>query len=147
MDTAGRSAGAGPKGRVRNPCATSPRLPPDCPQIATRLPLDSEHVPQKDGALGAVIYGKPCASPVHAFMRTTMGKQMINPRKIAWILLFGAIGGGLSLVYAATVGQPIRGSHSVALPGSVVLGTFAAFIGVYVIANTDTSNSLRYLRF
>jgi len=76
-----------------------------------------------------------------------MAQQMINPKEIAWILFFGAIGGSLSLVYAATVGQPIPGSLWVAVPGSVVLGTFAAFIGVYVIANTDTSDFLRCLGF
>jgi hypothetical protein len=76
-----------------------------------------------------------------------MAQQTINPKEIALILLFGAIGGGLSLVYAATVGQPIQGSLWVAVPGSVVLGTFAAFIGVYVIANTDTSDFLRCLGF
>jgi hypothetical protein len=34
METAGRSAGAWPKNRVRNPCATSPILTPDCPSTS-----------------------------------------------------------------------------------------------------------------
>lgn len=75
-------------------------------------------------------------------------KPMDANLKIAFLVaLFGAIGGFLSWVYAAVLGQPFSQSWWVAALASTSLGMGAAFLGVFLIANTDTKALLRCLAF
>ena len=75
------------------------------------------------------------------------GSRSVNIREVIFILAFGAFGGSLSWLYAATIGQPLQTNVLASLAASTVLGTGAAFVGVYVIANTDTRDFLRCLGF
>lgn len=75
------------------------------------------------------------------------GIANVNLREVLFILMFGAFGGALSWVYAATIGQPLQLNLLLSLAASTVLGTGAAFVGVFVIANTDTRAFLRCLGF
>ncbi len=75
------------------------------------------------------------------------GISNVNIREVLFILIFGAFGGALSWVYAVTIGQPLQTNLLLSLAASTVLGTGAAFVGVYVIANTDTRAFLRCLGF
>lgn len=63
------------------------------------------------------------------------------------ILGAGAIGGFLSWVWAATLGKPLAGSPWLMIPASMVLGMGAAFLGVYLLANSDTRALMRCLAF
>ena len=76
-----------------------------------------------------------------------MPTNNVNVKEVSAILGFGAIGGLLSIVYSVTVGQPIPSYGWWTTPACALLGMFAAFIGVFVIANTDTRDFLRCLGF
>lgn len=76
-----------------------------------------------------------------------MATNEVSLKQIGFILGFGALGGLLSIVYAATLGQPLPSSAWWTFPASAMLGMFAGFIGVFVIANTDTRDFLRCLGF
>lgn len=67
--------------------------------------------------------------------------------EVGKVLLFGGAGGLLSWVYAQTVGQPYAGSPWVVIPSSFLLGMGAAYIGVYLLANSDRKDLLRCLGF
>jgi hypothetical protein len=75
------------------------------------------------------------------------GLSGVNAQELKWILSAGAAGGFLSWVYALVLGQPLPVQGFIAIPACVVLGIGASFIGVYVIANTDTSAFLRAAGF
>jgi len=74
-------------------------------------------------------------------------KEAINIKEVVQILIFGGIGGFLSWVYTVTMGKPIALIWYYAIPASIFLGTGAAFVGVYVIAHSDTRAVMRCLGF
>jgi hypothetical protein len=89
----------------------------------------------------------PTLSKQEEIMPPIPGIGGVNPRELTWILTAGAAGGFLSWVYAFAFGQPLPLHGGFAVPACVALGIGAAFIGVYVIANTDTSAFLRAAGF
>ena len=71
----------------------------------------------------------------------------VNLREVSLVLVAGAIGGFLSWIYAQTFGEAMALVWYLAVPASMLFGTGAAFIGVYLLANVDTSALLRCLAF
>lgn len=71
----------------------------------------------------------------------------VDFREVRMVLAVGAVGGFFSWIYAETVGQSMEMVAWKAIPVSVLFGTAAAFIGVYLLANVDTSAFLRALAF
>ncbi len=71
-----------------------------------------------------------------------------SPRQALWIILGGAIGGGLSWLFTIAGGGHL-GSLSTpqAVLTSILLGAGAGFIGVYVVANSDRRDLMRCLAF
>lgn len=64
------------------------------------------------------------------------------------VLGVGAIGGALSWVFAVTIGVPPVLSHWwLAVPAAMLLGAGAAYIGVYLLASSDTAQVHRCLAF
>lgn len=59
----------------------------------------------------------------------------------------GALGGLLAWIYAISVGEPPEQTTYWIVPAWSLLGMGASFIGVYLIANTDTRYTLRCLAF
>lgn len=69
-------------------------------------------------------------------------------RVAPWVICAGGIGGVLSWVFSITIGRPaVLESPWQAIPAFAVLGMGAAFIGVYVIAYSDTRALMRCLGF
>ncbi|MGI0117507.1 hypothetical protein [Zooshikella sp. RANM57] len=71
----------------------------------------------------------------------------INWKEIVFITVAGGIGGCLSLVYSITVGNPPTVELPVGILAYIFLGMGAGFLGVYVIAKTDTSQFAHALGF
>lgn len=72
----------------------------------------------------------------------------INWKEIGWVALAGALGGSLSLVYSFTRGVPPSVSPQfLALPAYLFLGAGAGLLGVYVLAKTDTRQTMHCLGF
>lgn len=72
-----------------------------------------------------------------------MGKSQI----FIFVLASGAVGGLLSWVYSLAVGNRLSLSGWQAVGASVALGVGASWIGVYLLAHTDTSDLARALAF
>lgn len=69
-------------------------------------------------------------------------------RVAPWVICAGGIGGVLSWVFSITIGRPaVLESPWQAIPAFAALGMGAAFIGVYVIAHSDTRALMRCLGF
>ena len=64
-----------------------------------------------------------------------------------FVIAAGATGGVLSWIYAMTIGQPPATSGIWTLFAWMAFGMAAAYLGVYLIANTDTSVLSRCLAF
>lgn len=62
-------------------------------------------------------------------------------KEVVSVLGAGSFGGLLSVLMSSTFGQPIPKATLWWMPISVLFGMGAAFIGVYLIANTDRSNT------
>ena len=77
----------------------------------------------------------------------SIGLAPVSWREFGLVVMFGGIGGFLSWIYIITVGQPLLQTWWKAIPASIVLGMGASFIGVYVIANSDTRALFRCLGF
>jgi hypothetical protein len=72
----------------------------------------------------------------------------INWKEIIFVVAFGAIGGLVSIVYSYAVGNPpVLGGTLLVFPAYVLLGAVAAFVGVYLLTKTDTSDMKRCLAF
>lgn len=71
----------------------------------------------------------------------------INWKEAGFITLAGGVGGGLSLVYSITVGNPPTLELPEGLFAYIFLGMGAGFLGVYLIAKTDTSQLTHALGF
>lgn len=70
------------------------------------------------------------------------------PAKVWHVLVSGAAGGALSWVFAVTVGLPLAVTNwLVALPAASALGAGASFLGIYLLAGTDTAQANRCLAF
>lgn len=63
------------------------------------------------------------------------------------VVAAGGLGGILSWIYSLSVGEPLSLSLVPAFLSAIVLGMGAAFIGVYVLANSDTQTLMRTLGF
>ncbi len=63
----------------------------------------------------------------------------VNWKEVLLIIAGGAIGGLLSWVYSITLGLSTVLAGWQAVVASVTLGMGASFLGVYLIANTDTA--------
>lgn len=75
------------------------------------------------------------------------GLAPVSWREFGLVIIFGGIGGFLSWIYIITVGQPLPQTWWKAILASIALGMGAGFIGVYVIANSDTRALFRCLGF
>jgi hypothetical protein len=73
---------------------------------------------------------------------TTLFSKMRIP---AYVIASGAVGGILSWIYSITVGDPFHEDSIVAIASAVPLGMGAGFVGVYVLANSDTRALARTL--
>ena len=71
----------------------------------------------------------------------------VDIKEVGLILTAGAVGGELSVLFAKLYDQPFKTSVLLAVIASPFLGMGAAYIGVYVIANSDTKAFLRCLGF
>lgn len=64
------------------------------------------------------------------------------------VLGVGAVGGALSWVFAITIGvRPVLNQVWLAVPATMLLGAGAAYIGVYLLASSDTAQVHRCLAF
>ena len=77
---------------------------------------------------------------------------MKEPTRTDWkepmlILAVGAAGGALSWLYAITIGQPPATQGAWTIFAWMAFGMAASFLGVYLIANTDTRAIYRCLAF
>ena len=70
-----------------------------------------------------------------------------NWKEAALILAFGGAGGILSWIYAVTIFQAPEASGIYTLIAWMTFGMAASFLGVYLIANTDTRAIYRCLAF
>ncbi len=71
-----------------------------------------------------------------------------SPRQALWVVLGGAVGGGLSWLFTIAGGGHLANlSTTQAVLTSFVLGAGAGFIGVYVVANSDRRDLVRCLAF
>lgn len=75
------------------------------------------------------------------------GIRSVNIREVVFILVFGAFGGRSRGCMQRQSVNHFQINVLASLVASTVLGTGAAFVGVYVIANTDTRDFLRCLGF
>lgn len=72
----------------------------------------------------------------------------INWKELTAVAVAGALGGGLSLIYAYTRGAPPSVSPAfLAWPAYLLLGAGAGLLGVYVLAKTDTRQVMHCLGF
>lgn len=63
----------------------------------------------------------------------------IDLKEVGLVFFAGAIGGLLSLVYSLTVGKPpLIDGIWLAIPAYMFLGSGTGYLGVYVLARTDT---------
>lgn len=69
------------------------------------------------------------------------------PTHMKYVLISGAAGGVVSWVYSVTVGTsfPVRGVA--AILACCILGAASALISVYIVANTDLTNTPRLVAF
>ncbi len=71
----------------------------------------------------------------------------INWKEVGLVTVFGGLGGALSLVYSLTVGNPPAIQLPWGLLAYIFLGMGAGYLGVYVIAKTDTRQLTHCLGF
>lgn len=77
---------------------------------------------------------------------STSKPSKLDWREITAVLVAGAIGGFASWVYGLSVGEPVAGGFW-AIPRTLFMGAFAAWIGVYFIAATDMTKFVHALAF